>query len=72
MDGVNGVALAVFIALFALVTLVGFLAARWRRAADLEHLDEWASAAASSAVWSRGSSSGATSTRPTRSSPCPH
>ena len=28
---VNGVALAVFIALFAFVTAMGFIAARWRR-----------------------------------------
>ena len=39
--GVNEVALAVFIALFGLVTVMGFLASRWRRAQDLEHLDEW-------------------------------
>ena len=38
--GVNGVELAVFIVLFALVTVLGFVAARWRRA-DLDHLDEW-------------------------------
>ena len=39
--GVNEVALAVFIALFGLVTVMGFLASRWRRAEDLDHLDEW-------------------------------
>src|SRR5205823_4028437 len=39
--GVDGVALAVFAALFLVVTVMGFLAARWRRAADLMHLDEW-------------------------------
>lgn len=33
-------ALWVFIALFLLVTLLGFVAARWR-AASLDHLDEW-------------------------------
>ncbi len=38
--GVNGVALAVFVALFALVSVLGFLAARWRRG-DLARLDEW-------------------------------
>jgi SSS family solute:Na+ symporter len=31
----------VFIALFALVTIIGFVASRWRRADNLEHLDEW-------------------------------
>src|SRR4051795_2550773 len=35
------VALVVFVALFALVTVLGFVAVRWRRAADLNHLDEW-------------------------------
>jgi SSS family solute:Na+ symporter len=38
---VNGVALAVFITLFGLVTVLGFVASRWKRAEDLEHLDEW-------------------------------
>jgi SSS family solute:Na+ symporter len=40
MNDVNPVALAVFVALFALVTGVGFFAARWRRA-DLDQLHEW-------------------------------
>src|SRR4051812_1182460 len=40
MDGVNGVELAIFIAFFALVTGLGFVAARWRRA-RLDSLDEW-------------------------------
>jgi len=31
----------IFIALFLLVTMVGFGAARWRRASDPRHLDEW-------------------------------
>ena len=33
-------AITVFIALFALVTVLGFIAARWR-AADLNHINEW-------------------------------
>jgi SSS family solute:Na+ symporter len=37
---VNGAALAVFVALFVLVTAVGFVASRWRPA-DLDRLDEW-------------------------------
>jgi SSS family solute:Na+ symporter len=41
MDGVNAVELTVVVALFLLVTVLGFIAARWRRAASLEHLDEW-------------------------------
>jgi solute:Na+ symporter, SSS family len=40
MNEVDGVALAVFAALFALVTVLGFIAARWRRA-DLDQLHEW-------------------------------
>jgi len=36
----NWAALTVFTALFALVTVLGFVAARWR-AADLNHLHEW-------------------------------
>ncbi|MGH8370668.1 MAG: sodium:solute symporter, partial [Gammaproteobacteria bacterium] len=36
----NWPALIVFILLFALVTVLGFVAARWR-AADLNHLHEW-------------------------------
>jgi solute:Na+ symporter, SSS family len=39
--GVNGVALAVLILLFALVTAMGFWATRWRRAESMESLDEW-------------------------------
>jgi SSS family solute:Na+ symporter len=37
---VNAVALSVFLVLFLLVTVMGFLAARWR-AADLDSLNEW-------------------------------
>jgi SSS family solute:Na+ symporter len=40
MKDVDGVALAVFIVLFALVTVLGFFAARWRKA-DLSQLSEW-------------------------------
>ncbi|MEY2514135.1 MAG: solute:Na+ symporter, family [bacterium] len=36
----NTTALVIFVALFGLVTVLGFVAARWRRA-KLEHLDEW-------------------------------
>src|SRR5947199_3975556 len=38
---IKTVELVIFIALFALVTVLGFVAARWRRAATLDHLDEW-------------------------------
>ncbi|MBT0767542.1 sodium:solute symporter family protein [Kineosporia sp. J2-2] len=33
--------LVVFTALFALVSIMGFAAARWRRAESLDHLNEW-------------------------------
>jgi len=35
------VELVVFTLLFALVSVMGFAAARWRRAESLDHLDEW-------------------------------
>src|SRR5881398_4127263 len=38
---VDVTALTVFIVLFAIVTIVGFAAVRWRRAESLAHLDEW-------------------------------
>jgi SSS family solute:Na+ symporter len=37
----HAVELTIFTFLFALVTVLGFVAARWRRADTLEHLDEW-------------------------------
>jgi SSS family solute:Na+ symporter len=37
---VKGLELGIFIFFFALVAILGFLAARWRRG-DLNHLDEW-------------------------------
>ncbi len=39
--GINGVALAVLIVLFAIVTVAGFMASRFKRADSLESLDEW-------------------------------
>jgi solute:Na+ symporter, SSS family len=41
VSGVNGVELAVFLFFFVLVTVMGFLASRWRRAGSLDNLDEW-------------------------------
>ncbi|SDM65363.1 solute:Na+ symporter, SSS family [Geodermatophilus siccatus] len=41
MDGVDVVELVIVCVLFLLVTVMGFVAARWRRAEDLMHLDEW-------------------------------
>src|ERR687889_1236881 len=40
-DGVNGVALAVLIVLFLIVTVAGFMASRFKRAESMESLDEW-------------------------------
>jgi SSS family solute:Na+ symporter len=49
--GVNGVALAVLIILFLLVTVMGFMAARWRKADSLESLDEWGLGGRSFGTW---------------------
>lgn len=38
---IDTTALAVFLFFFALVTIMGFVAARWRRPKTLAHLDEW-------------------------------
>jgi solute:Na+ symporter, SSS family len=49
--GVNGVALGVFLFLFLAVTVMGFLAARWRRAANEHSLDEWGLGGRSFGTW---------------------
>ncbi len=41
MSDVSVVAFSVFIFFFLLVTVLGFAAARWRKAAALDNLDEW-------------------------------
>jgi solute:Na+ symporter, SSS family len=41
MTHVNAVSFTLVVVLFAVVTLVGFAAARWRRAEDMLHLNEW-------------------------------
>ena len=46
----NGVALAVFVFLFLLVTVIGFIAGRWR-AGDLDLLDEWGLAGRRFGTW---------------------
>jgi solute:Na+ symporter, SSS family len=38
---IEWVQLSVFVVLFVAVTVMGFLAARWQRGSDLQHLDEW-------------------------------
>jgi SSS family solute:Na+ symporter len=49
--GVNGVALGVFIFFFLAVTVLGFLAARWRRAANENSLEEWGLGGRSFGTW---------------------
>ncbi|WP_328668984.1 sodium:solute symporter family protein [Streptomyces sp. NBC_00322] len=49
-DGVNGVALGVFIFFFLAVTVMGFLAARWRKA-ESDSLDEWGLGGRSFGTW---------------------
>src|ERR1044071_9888234 len=41
MHGVNDVQLLIVVAFFVLVSVMGFVAARWRRAKALDNLDEW-------------------------------
>jgi SSS family solute:Na+ symporter len=41
VTNVNAVVFTIVVVLFLLVTGVGFAAARWRRAGDMKHLDEW-------------------------------
>ena len=41
MNDVKWVELIIFVVLFAVVSGLGFVASRWRRAESLEHLDEW-------------------------------
>ncbi|MCM2576114.1 monocarboxylate uptake permease MctP [Streptomyces meridianus] len=50
-EGVNIVALAVFVFFFIAVTVMGFLAARWRRAANSDNLDEWGLGGRSFGTW---------------------
>ncbi|MER7577969.1 sodium:solute symporter [Streptomyces sp. NPDC126514] len=38
---INAIGLSIVIAVFVLVTMLGFLASRWRPAENLLHLDEW-------------------------------
>ncbi|MFD7920156.1 monocarboxylate uptake permease MctP [Streptomyces sp. NPDC059740] len=50
-NGVNTVALIVFAFFFVLVTVMGFLAARWRRAESAANLDEWGLGGRSFGTW---------------------
>ena len=49
--GINWVALIVLVLLFALVTVMGFRAARWRRSGDLQSLHEWGLGGKSFGTW---------------------
>ena len=40
-DQIEWIPLSVFVFFFALVTVMGFMAARWKTGATSEHLDEW-------------------------------
>ncbi|MER5709596.1 sodium:solute symporter family protein [Streptomyces sp. NPDC002122] len=51
VTGVNGVALAVFVFFFVAVTVMGFLAARWRKAENENSLDEWGLGGRSFGTW---------------------
>ncbi|TFV57924.1 sodium:solute symporter [Geodermatophilus sp. DF01-2] len=51
MDGINVVELVVVLTLFLIVTVMGFAAARWRRAESLMHLDEWGLGGRSFGSW---------------------
>src|SRR3982751_762578 len=51
MHGVNAVELTIVIVLFLLVTVMGFMAARWRRGDNLMHLDEWGLGGRSFGSW---------------------
>src|SRR5215207_10243715 len=51
MDGVNVVELTIVVILFVLVTVLGFVASRWRRAEDIMHLDEWGLGGRSFGTW---------------------
>ncbi|MGW1023030.1 monocarboxylate uptake permease MctP [Streptomyces sp. NPDC002577] len=50
-NDVNGVALTVFILFFVAVTVMGFMAARWRKAENENSLDEWGLGGRSFGTW---------------------
>lgn len=49
--GVNTVALTVLIAIFLLVTVLGFMASRWNRPDSMESLEEWGLGGRSFGTW---------------------
>src|SRR3954449_7128111 len=51
MENINAVELTIVVVLFVLVAVMGFAAARWRRAQSLMHLDEWGLGGRSFGTW---------------------
>src|SRR4051794_4952859 len=51
MGDINVVELVIVVVLFLLVAVMGFAAARWRRAQTLMHLDEWGLGGRSFGSW---------------------
>jgi solute:Na+ symporter, SSS family len=51
VEGVNVVELVIVVVLFLVVTVMGFVASRWRRAESLMHLDEWGLGGRSFGSW---------------------
>ncbi|MGI8768940.1 MAG: monocarboxylate uptake permease MctP [Propionibacteriaceae bacterium] len=51
MPGINWTALVILIILFAAVTVLGFMAARWRRPDDIKSLHEWGLGGKSFGTW---------------------
>lgn len=49
--GVNWTALTILVVIFLAVTVMGFLATRWRRAESMESLDEWGLGGRSFGTW---------------------
>lgn len=50
-NGINLTSVVILVALFLLVTVMGFMAARWRRADSMESLDEWGLGGRSFGTW---------------------
>ncbi len=48
---IDSTALAVFLFFFALVTILGFVASRWRKPETLAHIDEWGLGGRSFGTW---------------------
>lgn len=49
--GLNATAVVILVGLFLVVTIMGFMAARWRRTESMESLDEWGLGGRSFGTW---------------------